>query len=279
MKEKETMRLSLNGATTMKADLATDVTVAGQAGFDLIEIWAAKLHDYLKHHPPAELNRWMDQHGVRAYSINSIEHITFRSPERHDALLAECQHLCQLAQHIGCPYIVVVPSPRPPAVEQAHVIAESVRVLRELSDIAEWHQVNLAFEFLGFSDCSVRTVAECDEIVRQVNRPNVGLVVDTFHFYVGGSSLDDLARISPERLFIFHINDAEDRPREELQDQHRLLPGEGILPLKAIWRRLQKIGYDRVISVELFRPEYWERNPAELAVQAREAVKCVLGEP
>jgi sugar phosphate isomerase/epimerase len=37
------MKLSFNGATTMKADLATDIRAAAAAGFDYVEIWAAKL--------------------------------------------------------------------------------------------------------------------------------------------------------------------------------------------------------------------------------------------
>lgn len=42
------MELGLNGATTLKADLATDIAVAGRAGFDFVEIWAAKLVGYLE---------------------------------------------------------------------------------------------------------------------------------------------------------------------------------------------------------------------------------------
>ena len=37
------MKLSLNGATTMKADLVTDIRAAAAAGFNCVEIWAAKL--------------------------------------------------------------------------------------------------------------------------------------------------------------------------------------------------------------------------------------------
>ncbi|HYV04866.1 MAG TPA: TIM barrel protein, partial [Blastocatellia bacterium] len=75
----------------------------------------------------------------------------------------------------------------------------------------------------------------------------------------------------PGRLFIFHINDAENLPREQLQDRHRLLPGLGVLPLKEIAGALRGIGYDGVASVEIFRPEYWERDPFELALEARAA--------
>jgi 2-keto-myo-inositol isomerase len=103
------------------------------------------------------------------------------------------------------------------------------------------------------------------------------LVIDTFHFYVGGSTLESIQALDPSRVFIFHINDAEDLPRAELQDRHRLLPGLGILPVKEIWSALQAIGYDQMASVEIFRPEYWEWDPMELAVRAKEAAENVLG--
>jgi 2-keto-myo-inositol isomerase len=122
----------------------------------------------------------------------------------------------------------------------------------------------------------VQTLDLADEIVRKTARPNVGIVIDSFHFYAGGSTIESIDALDPERLFIFHINDAEDRPRKELEDRHRLLPGLGILPLGEIIAALRRIGYDRVTSIEIFRPEYWERDPLELASDARAAVARVL---
>jgi 2-keto-myo-inositol isomerase len=110
----------------------------------------------------------------------------------------------------------------------------------------------------------------------QTRRPTLGLVLDSFHFYAGGSSVEEIAALDAQKLFIFHINDAEDLPREKLEDRHRLLPGLGILPLQEITSALKRIGYDRATSVEIFRPEYWERDPQELAREAHEAVKRVL---
>jgi 2-keto-myo-inositol isomerase len=156
------------------------------------------------------------------------------------------------------------------------VIEESTRVLGELGGIAERRGVGLAFEFLGQSDCSVQTLAFADEIVRKVGQPNVGLVIDSFHFYTGGSTIESIDALDAARLFIFHINDAEDLPREQLEDRHRLLPGLGILPLKEIIAALRRIGYNRVASVEIFRPEYWMRDPFEMAREARAAVERAL---
>lgn len=272
------MKLAFNGATSMRADLITDIKAASAAGFDYLEIWAAKLHVFLKEHSTSDLKALLDQHNLKPYSINSIEHITFRNEDDYERIKAECEELCRVASEIDCPFIVVVPGKLPATeVSRNAVIDESICVLNELGGIAEKYSVSLAFEFLGQTDCSVQTLGLADEIVKRVDRSNIGLVLDSFHFYVGNSTLESIDALDAEKLFIFHINDSEDRPKEELNDSHRLLPGLGILPLKEIKAAFDRIGYDRIASVEIFRPEYWERDPFELAKDAHEAIVKVLG--
>ena len=271
------MKLSLNGATTMKADLETDIRAAAAAGFDYLEIWAAKLRQFLKTRSVSDLKALLSQNGVKPLSINSIEHVTFRDAPAYAQIRTECEELCAVAEAIACPYVVVVPGKFPPGgLSSYEVIEETVSVLRELASIAERHNVALAFEFLGQKDCSVQTLELADEIIQKVNRRNIGLVIDSFHFYVGGSTIKMIDAIDPKRLFIFHINDAEDLPLDQLTDAHRLLPGQGTLRLTELIEALRRIGYDQAASVETFRPEYWERDPFELARDAKAAVDKVL---
>jgi 2-keto-myo-inositol isomerase len=261
----------------MKADLATDILAASAAGFDYLEIWAAKLREFLKSNSVSDLKKLFEESNIKPLSINSIEHVTFRDAQSYARIKTECGELSAIASAIGCPYIVVVPGQLPPEMtSSSEVIEESVRVLRELASIAERNGVALAFEFLGQKDCSVQTLDLADEIVQNVNRRNIGLVIDSFHFYAGGSTIKMIESLDPKRLMIFHINDAEDLPSGQLTDAHRLLPGLGILPLKEIIAAFRRIGYDANASVEIFRPEYWKRDPFELAREAKAAVEAVL---
>jgi 2-keto-myo-inositol isomerase len=271
------MRIALNGATTMRANLETDFKAAQSANFDYVEIWAAKLRTFLRHRTTSELNDLIAQTGVPPLSINSIEHVTFRDAHAYDSIKAECAELSHIAEKINCPFIVVVPGKLPATgASRAEVITESVRVLTELCDIAAGHGVSLAFEFLGQTDCSVQTLDLAHEIVRATDRENLGLVIDSFHFYAGGSTIDMIEAVDPKLIYVFHINDAENLPREQLLDKHRLLPGLGILPLREMIAAFRKIGYDRVTSVEIFRPEYWERDAFELAHEAKTATERIL---
>lgn len=271
------MKLALNGATTMRADLATDLKAAEAAGFDYVEIWASKLRDYLESNSPSDLKALFAEHKLEPLSINSIEHITFRNDTDYESIKHQCRELSEVAAAIGCPTIVVVPGRIPEGgATRAEVVEESVRVLNELCDIADEHGVALAFEFLGQTDCTVQTLDLAHEIVRTTNRKNLGLVLDSFHFYAGGSTIQMIEALDPKLLTVFHINDSEDRPVEELNDSHRLLPGLGILPLRAIVGAFDRIGYNKVASVEIFRPEYWDWDPIKLAHDAHAATKSIL---
>jgi 2-keto-myo-inositol isomerase len=273
------MKLALNGATTMRADLATDLQAAKAAGFDYLEIWATKLRNFLKQKSTSELRDLFTESGLRPLSINSIEHITFRDAQAYDAIKRECEELSRIATAIGCPCIVVVPGQLPKTgAPRAEVIAESKKVLNELCEIASNHGVSLAFEFLGQTKCSVQTLDLAAEIVHQVGRKDLGLVIDSFHFYAGGSTFKMIDALDARSIQIFHINDDEDLPREQLEDRHRLLPGLGILPLRELLEAFRRIGYDKVASVEIFRPEYWDRDPFQLAREAHEATARVLAQ-
>lgn len=270
------MQLGFHGATTMTSDLETDVVVAAHAGFKALELWAAKVDRFLVDHSPADLKALLTDNDVAPMTLNSIEFIAFRGDE-YPQIRARCRELSEIAQAIGCPTVVVVPSPTPARdTPWAEVVDAHVSVLQDLSDIAQEYGVKLAFEFLGFGWCSVRTPRGAWQIVRRTDRENVGMVLDAAHFYTGGGLFGEIDRLDPTRIFAFHLDDVEDIPKEAITDATRVLPGLGVVPLDEICARLKRIGYDGPCSVELFRPEYWEWEPGELAVRVREAAIRVL---
>jgi 2-keto-myo-inositol isomerase len=265
-------KLGFNGATTMKASLEEDIQNAGAAGYDGVELWGEKLDRYLASHPPATLRALLEAARIEPLSINSIEDATF-SPDRA-VVLERCRSWSRLCREIGCPCVVVVPGVAPSGMTTRAVIEQSALELRELADIAAPDGVRLAFEMIGGQGRSISELRAAREAVRAVERPNVGLVIDTFHATVGGTQVSDLVTLEAELLEIVHINDAEDRPLPELRDSHRLFPGDGTLPLTALLAAVA--GRARVFSVEIFRPEYWEMDPAVVARTAFEKSRAVL---
>lgn len=272
------MQLAINGATTMTADLETDIRSAAAAGFELVELRSNKLYDYLATRSVDDLRALLAETGIGVLSINTLEHITWRSDEDYAAIKEECARLSEISQAIGCPYVLSVPgSLRQGPKTDEETIEESVRVLNELADIAEPYGIKIGFEFLGEAGNSVTTLDLGSKIVDLVDRESVGNVIDTYHFYAGSSSFDALENLDPRKLFIFHINGAEDLPKDQLNDSKRLYPGEGILPITEMKAILDKIGYEGPASVEIFRPEYWARDPFVVAAEAKQAAEKALG--
>jgi 2-keto-myo-inositol isomerase len=260
----------------MTSDLETDVMATAHAGFKALELWASKIDKYLEDHSVEDFKALLADNGVAAMSINSIEFITFRGDE-YPQIKARCRELCQIAQAIDCPTIIVVPSPTPSwETTWEEIVEEHVKVLRDLSDIAGEYGVKLSFELLGFGWCSVRTPRGAWEIVQKTGRDNVGLVVDCAHLWGGGGLFNEIEMVDPARIFTFHLDDLEDLPKEAITDAQRILPGQGVIPLDDICERLKNVGYNGDCSVELFRPEYWEWDPKELASAVRESATKVL---
>ncbi len=268
------MRLALNGATIMRSPLEHDVQIAADCGYAALEIWAGKIPVYERDHSLGQLAETMRARGLAPWCINSIENITHRDAAARTVLLDELRGAVATARAIGAPAIVVVPGTRPAGATAHASAADAVDVLRAMSDVAG--ETKLAFEFLGKPGCAVPTLDMAIEIVERVDRPNVGMVIDTFHFYAGGSRLDDLRRVPVERLIVLHLNGCADRPRDELTDAHRLYPGEGVIPIDAILSPLRERGFDGVASIEIFRPEYWEQHPADVARTAYTRAAAVL---
>ena len=278
------MELAFHGATSLKTDLVTEVMATAHAGFKGLELWAAKLDHFLQDHSLSELRALLGDNGVAPIAISSIEFIGFRGQE-FQGIRDRCRELSEIAAGIGCPVLVVVPSPTPRPQAGAvldldfpwkAVVDEYVSVLRDLSDIAQPHGVGLAFEFMAFSWSSVRTPRGAYEIVQKTGRENVGMNFDTCHFYGGGGQLSEIEMLDPQRIYAFHLNDLEDVPKEAITDSIRLLPGLGVIPLDDICARLKGIGFDGHCSIELFRPEYWDWDPYELAKAAHKAALAVL---
>jgi len=264
----------LSGATIMRAPIQEDIEIAAECGYHALEIWAGKLDAYLQTHALETLAERMRRFGLAPWCVNSIENITCRDAEGRGELLDELRRTVAVARAIGAPAIVVVPGRRPDSYNRHAAIRDAVEVLRTMSDVSG--DVGLAFEFIGRPGCSVPTLDMAVEIVARVDRPNVGMVIDMFHFHAGGSSLDDLHNVPVEKLAVVHLNGCEDRPRDQLTDEHRLYPGEGIIPIASILTALRARGYDGVASVEIFRPQYWAQDPRQVARTAYRRAAEVL---
>jgi 2-keto-myo-inositol isomerase len=144
---------------------------------------------------------------------------------------------------------------------------------RKLGDAAG--EVKIALEPIGRTQLMGGPTAAL-EIAARSGRGNVGIMMDTFHYYLSQVPDAEILAIPPEKLFIVHVNDSEDRPIPELKDKHRVHLGRGILPLDhdlSLWKRL---GYDGYLSIEIFNETYWEQPVATVVGDAKRSIDTWL---
>lgn len=272
------MKVCFNEATTMKnSTLEEDLKYCEKYGYELIEIRLDKLRDYLKSHTVEDLVNFFKNSRIKPYAFNALEQITFRDEAGNKEIKDNLKFLCEVGEKINCKKIVVVPTFDIGQYTRAQIKQESIRALNELADFAEKHGVKLAYEFVGYPDCSVNTFGQTYDIVKAVNRDSVGMVLDCFHFHAMNSKIEDLAKADGKKIFIFHIDDSEDLPVGALRDCNRLWPGDGFIDLDAITSTLKKIGYNEMVSVELFRPEYWDWEIEKTIKVGKEKTEKVVG--
>lgn len=253
------MKICFNQATTMKySTLQKDLEFCEKHGYDFIEIRLDKLKDYLKDNTVEDLANFFKNSKLKPYAFNALEFITFRDEAGYRQIKDDLQFLCKVGEKINCKKIVVVPTFDIGHYTKTQIKEESIRALNDLADTAEKYGVKLAYEFVGYPNCSVNTFSQTYDIVKAVNRESIGMVLDCFHFHAMNSKIEDLKQADPSKIFIFHIDDTEDLPVGALRDDSRLWPGEGAIDLDSILIALKEIGYSEMVSVELFRPEYWE---------------------
>lgn len=264
-----TMKLGFNQATCMRnSTLERDLELLEKHGYDYIEIRLDMLAEYLRSHSLQELRGFFDTHQLKPYGFNSIENINFCEPVEWKAVVDLVKFAAEASQVIGGSCLVVVPTMGPTMKDKApdEVFDDSVKVLTQLSDLVAPYGLNLAFEPIGDERWCVRTVGQALAIIEAVDRPNVGIALDAFNefMYSKLSDIDSLDDVPLEKLFVFHIDDSDDIPLDVLDHCHRTFPGNGVIPLADFTDKLKAKGYDKICSLELFNPGYWQMDAEDV---------------
>jgi sugar phosphate isomerase/epimerase len=153
------------------------------------------------------------------------------------------------------------------AMDEADVPVEAMAgPFAELCDRAADVGARVHLEFMPIS--CVATLREAWTIVRDADRPNGGIVFDTWHFFRGDPDFELLATVPGDRIYCVQIDDAAAEPRASLRDDtnNRLLPGDGDLDLTRAVRALAQIDALRWVGPEVISPTL-EAMPAVEAAQ------------
>ncbi len=267
----ETDAVYLNGATIMTTPTARQVEIARATGFDGVEVRGERLlgeRDEL--HAAAAVAK-----PGEVWSLNGLQ-LQLDSDGRLDRerLDTELPSRLEICRALGASCLLVVP-PRQAGADRDSAVREMRDGLTAARDAAAAIGVGIAFEFLGFADCPIDTPALAAMVVADV--PGVDLVLDSCHWHASGSG--DLSAFPVQRLAMVHLNDAPDKPPREIEDADRLLPGRGVIALRALVAALRERGYAGPWSLETFNPTYWSMDASQVASEGHRLLADLLEPP
>jgi sugar phosphate isomerase/epimerase len=146
--------------------------------------------------------------------------------------------------------------------------------LREIGKVLSDHGVRLGLEYVGPKRSwtamrfpFIHTMTEMRELIAAIDQPNIGLVLDSWHWYTAHETAADLLALKGPDVICCDLNDAPAGiPIDEQKDSVRDLPcATGVIDLKTFLSALVKIGYDGPVRAEPFKSDL-RRMPAEQAV-------------
>jgi sugar phosphate isomerase/epimerase len=171
--------------------------------------------------------------------------------------LAEYAHA---ASELGCTSCCtyILPSTD---IKPAHFMVLATRRLRTIADVLAAYNIRLGLEFVGphhlrttWKYPFIWTLHETLDWIDAIQRNNVGLLLDAYHWYTNGLSIQEIESLRSDQIVHVHINDAPQVPLEEVLDNNRLYPGEGVIDLVGFLTALKSIGYKGAITQEILTP-------------------------
>jgi len=134
-----------------------------------------------------------------------------------------------------------------------------VERLKPVARILKNNGCVLGLEYIGSGKARVghkhefiHTLSDMVDLCDAVGTGNVGILLDSFHWYTAQETLSDIQQLTAEQVVYVHVNDAPtDVPLEELGEGPRCIPGEtGVIDLVGFLKSLKQIGYDGPIVPE-----------------------------
>src|SRR5260370_40938253 len=220
-----------------------------------------------------DLAKRLGDHGLRVEDVIAFFEWAVDDDAKRKNGMAEAQRSMDLIAKVGGKRIAAPPLG---ATQQADLdlfkVAERYRQLLKLGDKM---RVVPQVEFWG-SSRPLSRLSEAALIAVESGHPKACILVDVYHLYKGGSDPNGLRLLSRNALHVMHFNDyPADPPRKDIADAQRVYPGDGIAPLKSILRILRDIGFNGVLSLELFNRDYWKKDAQEVAKTGLEKMKRV----
>jgi sugar phosphate isomerase/epimerase len=255
----------------MYCNIATDIRIAEETGYEALEVVVSKIMRYLDCGFRSEnLAPIFETHSIHPVCLNALTDIERVNQSDREELLAETEYLCSIAETIKCPTIQlnIRGLQDKPWKELLKLTARNVA---DIADIGKQRNVRFQLEPIAWSP--IHSLSQSLEVIEKANRDNVGMVIDFWHLFAGEETTpDDVANIDSSLIYGVHFCDGIRKEKGKKWREEYLrgfLPGEGEIPLDEWVAAVKSTGFEGVWSSELYSPKHWEWDLWQIARECR----------
>jgi sugar phosphate isomerase/epimerase len=249
MRSSVPLRIAVSQLTTLRWELPEELCHCVEHGFDAISLWRPKLSDT----GVASARELLQQAGVRVSSLQWAGGFTGSDGRTFEESLADCHDAIETAEQLACPVLTVYAGCR-----GGHTLSHAHRLvrhaLRELAPLADAAGVTLAIKpipYHGATGCGfISSLEETVDLIEEVDVAGLGLAVDLWAFADDPCFSCGFGYGMEQLLRHVCLVSMADRNGPVTDEQERLPPGTGRLPLERWLSRLVEAGYQGDIEID-----------------------------
>lgn len=124
----------------------------------------------------------------------------------------------------------------------------------------------------------IHTMAEMKDLIAEIGKPNLGILLDIWHWYNAGDTVADVLSLKNKDIVAVHMSDAPAGiPIDQQLDNHRELPlATGVIDTAGFLNALNQVGYDGPAAVEPFNADLRALPPDEALAKTAGALKTAF---
>jgi 4-hydroxyphenylpyruvate dioxygenase len=253
---------------SISGTLESKLRAIARAGFDGVEIFE---NDLLTSQGSArEAGALMRSLGLKCTLFQPFRDFEGMPDALRPRVFERIERKFDLMQELGTDLLLVCSNVSPVSLgDRGRIVADFV----ELGERAAKRGLRVGYEALAWG----RHVADHRDawsIVREVNHPAIGLILDSFHSLARNIPNESLREIDPARIFIVQLADAPLMQMDLLSwSRHfRCMPAQGELPIVDYVATLLERGYTGVLSLEIFNDRFRSSSASEVALDGHRAL-------
>lgn len=260
---------TLHSVSVNHCNVVTQARIAKETGYQSLEFLYDKLLRYIDNgRSLSELRKLIANYGLTTSVFNGLVGIG-QYGENRAKMLDRARRYTQICTELECPTMQILTQhclDDLPEETRMDILTEN---LSEITRIGQPYGVRYRIEIICHT--AFNSLAQALEVIRRVNAPNLGVVIDFWHFHGSGKQTPaDVAKLDPALIYGVHFCDGirgvpgQPWNEEKLRDY---LPGQGEVDLQTWTDAVKATGFDGVWSAELLSPTNWERDLWDVAAE------------